>query len=117
MGEACGSRSTTRARGHVLHLRPDTIKLDITLTRGVETDTARRLLVEALVGFAPSVGAQVLAEGIEGAEQLRTLLDAGVQLGQGYYLGRPGPLPPSGTWPIWGAASTLTGAGATTPRD
>ena len=102
---------------HVLHLRPDTIKLDITLTRGVETDTARRLLVEALVGFAPSVGAQVLAEGIEGAEQLRTLMDAGVQLGQGYYLGRPGPLPPSGTWPIWGATSTLTGAGATTPRD
>ena len=102
---------------HVLHLRPDTIKLDISLTRGVETDTARRLLVEALVGFAPSAGAEVLAEGIEGAEQLRTLMDAGVQLGQGYYLGRPGPLPPSGTWPIWGAASTLTGAGATTPRD
>ena len=74
-------------------------------------------ILEALVGFAPSAGAEVLAEGIEGAEQLRTLLDAGVQLGQGYYLGRPGPLPPSGTWPIWGAASTLTGAGATTPRD
>jgi EAL domain-containing protein (putative c-di-GMP-specific phosphodiesterase class I)/DNA-binding NarL/FixJ family response regulator len=101
---------------HVLYLRPDTIKLDITLTRGVETDTARRLLVEALVGFAPSVGAEVLAEGVEGAEQLRTLRDAGVQLGQGYYLGRPGPLPPSGTWPIWGAASTLTEASAITPR-
>jgi EAL domain-containing protein (putative c-di-GMP-specific phosphodiesterase class I) len=87
------------------------IKLDITLTRGVETDTARRLLVEALVGFAPSVGAEVLAEGIEGAEQLRTLMDAGVLLGQGYYLGHPAPLPSSGTWPAWGDASTFMGTG------
>ena len=96
---------------HVLHLRPDTIKLDLTLTRGVETDTARRLLVEALVGFAPSVGAEVLAEGVENAEQLRTLMDAGVHLGQGYYLGRPGPLPRSGTWPAWGDASAFIEAG------
>jgi len=96
---------------HVLHLRPDTIKLDITLTSGVETDTARRLLVEALVGFAPSVGAEVLAEGVETAEQLRTLMDAGVHLGQGYYLGRPGPLPRSGTWPAWGDASASIEAG------
>ncbi len=92
---------------HVLHLRPDLIKLDITLTRGIETDTARRLLVEAIAGFAPSVGAEVLAEGIESAEQLRVLRDAGVRLGQGYHLGRPGPLANSGTWPMWGDASTL----------
>ncbi|MDP9301442.1 MAG: EAL domain-containing protein [Actinomycetota bacterium] len=106
--DTCSGYASLR---HVLHLRPDTIKLDITLTRGVETDTARRLLVEALVGFAPSVGAEVLAEGIEGAEQLRTLMDAGVQLGQGHYLGRPGPLPNSGTWPAWGNASTFMEAG------
>ena len=62
--DTCSGYASLR---HVLHLRPDTIKLDITLTRGVETDTARRLLVEALVGFAPSVGAEVLAEGIESA--------------------------------------------------
>jgi EAL domain-containing protein (putative c-di-GMP-specific phosphodiesterase class I) len=95
---------------HVLHLRPDTIKLDITLTRGIETDTARRLLVEAIVGFAPSIGAEVLAEGIEGAEQLRVLRDAGVRLGQGYHLGRPGQLPSSGTWPMWRDASTFVDA-------
>jgi EAL domain-containing protein (putative c-di-GMP-specific phosphodiesterase class I)/DNA-binding NarL/FixJ family response regulator len=102
--DTCSGYASLR---HVLHLRPDTIKLDITLTRGVETDTARRLLVEALVGFAPSVGAEVLAEGVESAEQLRTLIDAGVQLGQGYLLGYPGPLPSSGTWPTWGDASTF----------
>ena len=40
-------------------------------------------------------------------DQLRALIDAGVQLGQGYLLGYPGPLPSSGTWPTWGDASTL----------
>jgi EAL domain-containing protein (putative c-di-GMP-specific phosphodiesterase class I) len=95
---------------HVLYLRPDTIKLDVTLTRGIESDSARRSLVEALVGFAPSVGAKVLAEGIETTEQLGALREAGVQLGQGYLLARPGPLPTSGTWPAWGEAGPDDGA-------
>jgi EAL domain-containing protein (putative c-di-GMP-specific phosphodiesterase class I) len=93
--DTCSGYASLR---HVLHLRPDTIKLDVTVTRGIETDVARRSLVEALVGFAPSVGAEVLAEGIETAEQLRALTKSGVALGQGYHLGRPSPLPPSGTW-------------------
>ncbi len=93
--DTCSGYASLR---HVLHLRPDTIKLDITLTRGIEKDPARRALVEALVRFAPSVGAEVLAEGIESAEELRALTWSGVALGQGYYLGRPAPLPPSGTW-------------------
>ena len=62
--DTCSGYASLR---HVLHRR-DTIS-SITLTRGVETDTARRLLVEALVGFAPSVGAEVLAEGIESADR------------------------------------------------
>ena len=93
--DACSGYASLR---HVLYLRPDTIKLDITLTRGIERDPARRSLVDAIVGFAPSVGAEVLAEGIETAEQLRALTRSGVALGQGYYLGHPAPLPPSGTW-------------------
>ena len=84
---------------HVLNLRPDVIKLDVTLIREIETDEARRSLVEALARFAPSVGATLLAEGIETAEQLRILGEVGVRSGQGYFLGRPGRLPRSGTWP------------------
>ena len=81
---------------HVLNLRPDVIKLDVTLTREIENDEARRSLIEALARFAPSVGATVLAEGIETADQMRILGEAGVRSGQGYFLGRPGPLPRSG---------------------
>jgi EAL domain-containing protein (putative c-di-GMP-specific phosphodiesterase class I)/DNA-binding NarL/FixJ family response regulator len=93
--DTCSGYASLR---HVLHLMPDTIKLDVTVTRGVETDPARRSLVESLVAFAPSVGAEILAEGIENAEQLRALARSGVALGQGYHLGRPAPRPASGTW-------------------
>ena len=78
---------------HVLKLRPDTIELDVTLTLEIEPDAARRSLVEALAGFASNVGAKLLAEGIETAEQLRILGEVGVRSGQGYFLGRPGRLP------------------------
>jgi EAL domain-containing protein (putative c-di-GMP-specific phosphodiesterase class I)/CheY-like chemotaxis protein len=84
---------------HILQLRPDSIKLDIGLTKGIERDAARRSLIEAIVAFAPSIGAKVHAEGIESAEQLDALREAGVDLGQGFFLGRPAPVPPSGTWP------------------
>lgn len=96
IGDTCSGSAGLR---HVLHLRPDTIKLDTSLTRRIERDTVRRSLVEAIVGFAPSVGAVVLASGIESPCQLDALRDAGVRLGQGHHLGRPGVLPHSGTWP------------------
>jgi EAL domain-containing protein (putative c-di-GMP-specific phosphodiesterase class I)/ActR/RegA family two-component response regulator len=87
---------------HILCLRPDSIKLDVCLTKGIEQDPARRSLVEAIVGFAPSIGAKVHAEGIESAEQLDALREAGVDLGQGFFLGRPAPIPTCGTWAPWG---------------
>jgi EAL domain-containing protein (putative c-di-GMP-specific phosphodiesterase class I) len=97
--DACSGFASLR---HALYLRPDTIKLDLSLTRGIEKDRARLSLVEAIVGFAPSVGAVVLAEGVENHEQLAALREAGVLLGQGHYLGRPKPMPHSGTWAALG---------------
>ena len=94
--DTCSGLASLR---HVLCLEPDTIKLDVTLTRRIERDRARRSLVEAIVGFAPSIGAQVLAGGIGSAEQMAALLQTGVQLGQGGFLELPGPVPRSGTWP------------------
>lgn len=77
---------------HILRLRPDIIKLDIDLTRGIDTDPARRALATALVGFANEIGATVVAEGIETALELETLRQLQVRMGQGYYLARPGPI-------------------------
>lgn len=80
---------------HVLALHPDYIKLDLSLVRGVDGDPARQALTAALVAFAASTGAQVVAEGIETAAELACLRRLGVELGQGYHLARPAPLAPA----------------------
>ncbi|HXW31543.1 MAG TPA: EAL domain-containing protein [Acidimicrobiales bacterium] len=78
---------------HVLNLRPDVIKLDIGLTRGIDSDPARRALGSALLTFGlDAYNASMVAEGIETAAELDTLRDLGCPLGQGFYLGRPGRL-------------------------
>jgi diguanylate cyclase (GGDEF)-like protein len=72
---------------HVLELTPEVIKLDISLVRGMPTDSARRALVSALVAFADEAGAQVVAEGIETEAELEALKGTGVVFGQGFLLG------------------------------
>ena len=79
--------------GHLLQLRPDIIKLDLDLTRGIDGDPARRALATALVAFATETDATIIAEGVETAAELDTLRTLGIRWGQGYHLGRPAPLP------------------------
>jgi EAL domain-containing protein (putative c-di-GMP-specific phosphodiesterase class I) len=50
---------------HILRLRPDIIKLDIDLTRGIDADPARHALAGALMTFAHEIGAVVVAEGTD----------------------------------------------------
>jgi EAL domain-containing protein (putative c-di-GMP-specific phosphodiesterase class I) len=45
-----------------------------------------------LIAFAQETSMTIVAEGIETAGELETLLSLGVQYGQGFYLSRPGPL-------------------------
>jgi EAL domain-containing protein (putative c-di-GMP-specific phosphodiesterase class I) len=74
---------------HILRLSPDTIKLDMSLTRAVDKDAGRRALASALSYFARETRCQIVAEGIETEEELATLKALGVAKGQGYLLGRP----------------------------
>ncbi|MFN8073827.1 MAG: EAL domain-containing protein [Kineosporiaceae bacterium] len=78
---------------HVLRLSPDVIKLDIDLTRGMDADPVRRSLAGALARLADGMGALVVAEGVETEAEREALLDVGIDHGQGFGLGRPGPLP------------------------
>jgi EAL domain-containing protein (putative c-di-GMP-specific phosphodiesterase class I) len=77
---------------HILHLRPDLIKLDMDLTRHVDLDPVRRALASALIKFAAETDSQIIAEGVETASELKTLKALGVERVQGYFLGRPMPL-------------------------
>jgi EAL domain-containing protein (putative c-di-GMP-specific phosphodiesterase class I) len=70
-------------------LRPDIAKIDLVLTQGIHHSPARRKLVAALVELAHEQGAKVVAEGIERVDEYRTMLDLGVDLGQGFYFGQP----------------------------
>ena len=74
---------------HIVQLNPEFVKLDMSLTRNVDTDLARRALISALVFYTRETSAQIIAEGIETATELDTLKLLGVGRGQGYYLGKP----------------------------
>ncbi|WP_434994992.1 EAL domain-containing protein [Arthrobacter sp. Ld5] len=76
---------------HLLALRPAIIKMDRELVRDIDTDEAKRALMEMIGLFAGRVDAWLLAEGIERVEELDTLAALGVPLVQGYLLGRPAP--------------------------
>jgi EAL domain-containing protein (putative c-di-GMP-specific phosphodiesterase class I) len=79
--------------GHVVDLSPDLLKLDRSLVAGLDSDHTKSALVERLTSFAVDVGMEVVAEGIETAAELDTLRALGVETGQGFLLGRPGPIP------------------------
>ena len=74
-------------------LRPSIIKIDRQIIHGIRTDDARQALVEAFVSFGRRIGARLAAEGIETRRELATLTGLGVELGQGFLLGRPSAQP------------------------
>ena len=77
---------------HLLALKPNVVKLDLALVRGIEADLVRQSLVAGVVHFAARTDCTVIAEGIETEEELAAMLSLKVPLGQGFLLGKP--LPP-----------------------
>ena len=70
-------------------VKPNLMKLDMSLVRNIDKDKTKQLLCKALVDFGKSAGIQLIAEGIETEEELETLIKLNVDLGQGYFLGIP----------------------------
>lgn len=77
---------------HIVLTRPDVIKLDRSIIDGVSGDDVLTTLVRSLVVFAHGAGSRVVAEGIETEADAAWLRDLGVDHGQGWHLGRPGPV-------------------------
>jgi EAL domain-containing protein (putative c-di-GMP-specific phosphodiesterase class I)/CheY-like chemotaxis protein len=78
---------------HILELGPEIIKLDMNLVRDIDSEPSHRALASALVGFASATGSDLVAEGVETAEEARTLSSLGISLIQGFFAARPGPIP------------------------
>ncbi len=74
-------------------LRPSVIKIDREIAYGIARDDAKQALVEAFVSFGGRIGARLLAEGIERRADLAMLTGLGVDLGQGYLIGKPAAVP------------------------
>ncbi|WP_423770438.1 EAL domain-containing protein [Pseudomonas sp. NLJ1] len=70
-------------------LRPEYVKIDRHFIDGIHRDPLKREFVGSILQIARASKAQVIAEGIELAEELAVLVEMGVDLVQGYLLGRP----------------------------
>jgi len=81
----------------IAHLNPRYLKFDEKLIRNIDSSYIRREMTRALKAFADRIGSTIIAEWIERDGELRTLLDLGIEYGQGFLLGRPQPafLPPA----------------------
>jgi EAL domain-containing protein (putative c-di-GMP-specific phosphodiesterase class I) len=75
----------------ILDLRPDILKLDMSLTRDVDSDPARAALARALVTFAAGINCHIVAEGIETEAEMKALRALGIGYGQGWHFSRPMP--------------------------
>ncbi|WP_395789858.1 putative bifunctional diguanylate cyclase/phosphodiesterase [Aquimonas sp.] len=74
---------------YLKRLPVDELKLDRSFVNDIETDPGDRALASAVIGIGKSLGQNVVAEGVETAEQHRFLLEAGCPVAQGYYYARP----------------------------
>jgi EAL domain-containing protein (putative c-di-GMP-specific phosphodiesterase class I)/FixJ family two-component response regulator len=70
-------------------LKPEVVKLDMSLVRGVDQDPLRQKLVSSIVRASHDLGIVVVAEGIETGAEREVVEQLEVDLLQGYLLGRP----------------------------
>ncbi|RMH93605.1 sensor domain-containing phosphodiesterase [Lysobacter pythonis] len=75
--------------GHLRRFPVDGVKIDRTFVSDILHDADDRALTRAIIGMAQSLGIVTVAEGIEEQGQFDLLRDAGCELAQGYWLGRP----------------------------
>ncbi|HYW30817.1 MAG TPA: EAL domain-containing protein [Gemmatimonas sp.] len=79
---------------NLIHLlRPDILKLDMELVRGVDQDPYKARIAANLLDVAGALGIETLAEGIETEGELAWARENGATYVQGYLLGRPAPAP------------------------
>ena len=75
----------------VRQLRADRVKIDRSLVTGLTEAEDKRGLVQAVLGLGRALSLEVVAEGVETADDLATLQAMGCPFMQGYHLGRPQP--------------------------
>lgn len=75
--------------GLLAEYRPDVIKLDRELVRGIDGDRTRQAIVMGILGVCDALGILPVAEGVETEGEMRELLAMGVTRQQGFLFARP----------------------------
>ena len=70
-------------------LEPETVKLDMSLIRGIDAVPMKKKLVRAMVTLCRELDARLVAEGVEPLAERDTLIDLGVDLLQGFLFAVP----------------------------
>jgi EAL domain-containing protein (putative c-di-GMP-specific phosphodiesterase class I) len=74
---------------YLKRLRPHQLKIDRSFVNDTETDSDSRAIVKGVIGLANALGLNVVAEGVETAEQQQFLIEAGCHTLQGYFIAKP----------------------------
>ena len=86
------------ALGYLKSYPFDTLKIDKSFVRDVMTEQEDAALVKAIINMAHSLGLEVIAEGVEEANQLHFLRQQGCDFAQGYFYNRPAAEPAFLEW-------------------
>ena len=99
----------------MVEIEPDFIKLDMSLTRGIESSIVKQKLVGTLRDFCRQAFITLVAEGVETRAQLDALLELGIEYGQGFLFAHPGPPHPEIT--VCPPVDTAEPAASAAPAD
>lgn len=77
----------------LLELAPRFIKVDIAIIRGIDTSPDKQQILQNVVAYAHPRSMKIVAEGVETDAELRTVIELGADLLQGYFLARPAIVP------------------------
>ncbi len=80
---------------NLLTLNPHYVKVDVTIVRDIDVDENKQQIVRNIVQYAHERDMKIIAEGIETGAEMKKLLELDVDLLQGFYLARPGAVPPA----------------------
>jgi EAL domain-containing protein (putative c-di-GMP-specific phosphodiesterase class I) len=67
----------------------DCLKIDQSFVKNITTNKNDRVIISAIINMAHSLSLNVIAEGVEDKEQYQLIKDAGCDVIQGYYFGKP----------------------------
>ena len=82
----------------IAEIRPDFLKIDMSLVRDLHLDPIKRELISTILRFSESTGIAIVAEGVESEAELVSLADTGVRCAQGFLFAEPDSPPRAPDW-------------------